>query len=726
MKTTFIFCLLFPIIGLSQKLTISDLTVLCSKKTWSEVNSIITKKGWNYHSSEQGDFESFNEVNWAFELNRYDDKAKGWVTLYTYEGLPSKISYEVFNKNSFTIIENSIKAAGFKLTTTEILDNEVIAEYANKEYYLTVSYSTIEDDDDDYFYTSNRTAYTILITKKGTIYDDDNGEKNEYDDDFNLVRTYNLKDGKLNGLSTEYYTNGKIKSKSNWTNDVLNGAYELFDENGILTERKIYVNGKKEGKLIGYYSSGKINYQITFTNDLENGKYFFYDENGSITTEETYINGIKNGPFTYVYSPSETGSFEQSVTVTGNFSEDKKNGQVIVKESDTKDTLQIQNYVDGVRSGKWIEFSNKKIESIYYYSNDVLEGKYTEYFTIGDLAGKVKQELTYSNGQLNGRSFVYYKSFIIQDESRTDNEVYLPVKEILTYKNNLLDGYYSNTEFDNLMAEGYYKNDEKNGRWFEVEYMDTDTNVVMLHLEGEYKNDQRSGVWEGKINNQLYISSTYLDGFLDGVTYIYNPQGLPAEKRVFAKNKLNELSLYVDNQIRETIKINKRDYSGLSVEYLNNQPTVKIVANFFIPSEYRLDEEVSDVYLKFTKVTNIYPSSEDKTMHLRQGYFLVENTELKVEGNYVNNQLQGTQKSYYKKQKVSKILNFENGIIKAENFYNEANENFTGTLKYTDDGLLYEIKIKKGLRHGTSKIIDLNTNQIIEMVKYSKGIKKEK
>lgn len=723
MKTVLIAFILFPLIGLSQKLTISDLTLLCSKKTWSEVNSIITKKGWNYHSSEQGDFESFNEVNWAYDLNMYDDKAKGWVTLYTYEGLPSKISYEVFNKNSFTIIENSIKAAGFKVTSTEILDNQVIAEYANKEYYLTVSYSTIEDD--DYYYTSNRTAYTILITKKGTIYDDENGEKSEFDDELNLARIYNLKDGKLNGVSTEYYTNGIIKSKSNWTNNELNGAYELFDENGILTERKNFVKGKLEGKLTGYYPSGKIKYQVTFVNDLENGKYYFYDENGSITSEETYVNGVKSGPFVYTYAPSETGSVEKAIIVTGNFSEDKKNGQIIVREYADKDTLQIQNYIDGIKNGKWIDFSDNKIEAIYYYSNDELEGKYTEYFTSGDLAGEIIQESFYSNGLLNGQRTVYYKSFIIQNQDRIDNEVYLPVKEISTFKNNFLDGFYSNTEFDILMAEGFYKSDEKIGKWMEVEYLDTDSNAVMIQFEGNYKDNLKTGLWEGKINNKLYISYTYLNGLLDGVSYIYDQQGFPKEKRNFKKDKITEVSFYEKNQINTSIKILNNDLNGYSIEFQDNLPDLKIVINFFIPIEYRLDEDISRIYDKLMSLTNIFPDDEDKTMHFRHGKFSLENNAFKVEGKYINNQLEGTHFTFYKNQQINKVSSYEKGTLISENYLNEAKENFSGTLKYTESNLLYEVKIKKGLRHGVSKIIDLKTKEIIEEVKYSKGIKKE-
>jgi hypothetical protein len=72
-------------------------------------------KGWEYYNSKAGNSETYNEVSWSFGLEPYNDKAKGWLTLYTYEGLPSKIWFQVFSKKIFTQIETSIASAGFKL-----------------------------------------------------------------------------------------------------------------------------------------------------------------------------------------------------------------------------------------------------------------------------------------------------------------------------------------------------------------------------------------------------------------------------------------------------------------------------------------------------------------------------------------------------------------------------------------------------------------------------------
>lgn len=722
MKTAIIAFILFPLIGLSQKLTISDLTLLCSKKTWSEVNSIITKKGWNYHSSEQGDFESFNEVNWAYDLNMYDDKAKGWVTLYTYEGLPSKISYEVFNKNSFTIIENSIKAAGFKVTTTEILDNQVLAEYANKECYLNISYSTIEDEDD---YTSNLTSYSILITKKGSYYDEDNGEKNEYDDDYNLIQTYNLKDGKMNGLSTEFHSNGKVHTKSHWTNGLLNGVFEIYDENGILTERKNYLNGEKNGRLIGYYPSGKINYEVNFVNDLEEGVGLFYNEDGIITSKETFLHGIKTGSFEYINLFTDDFNVEQRILTKGNLLEGEKNGKVFVIDYITKDTIRIQNYLNGKRHGAWTDFENKKVEARYNFSNDLLEGKLIEYVTEGEFTGQIKEESMFSNDKLNGQNKVYFKSFVTSIENGQEKSTLLPVLEIATFKDNKLDGYYSNTEFEIIVEEGFYKNGDKTGKWIESENYYTDSTTETMYYEGNYVKGLKNGVWEGRINDQLIISYTYKDDLMDGVGYIYDEQGYPVEKRIFAKDQITEVSLYDDKKINIIIKIKNRDKNGLYVEFQDVMVDLKILVNFFIPTEFRLDEEYRFIFDKLANLTNMYSTSEDAEMRFREGYFSYENKEFRTEGNYDNNQLNGTHKTFYKNQNVTKILTYDNGIQKTENFVNENNESYSGTLKFIDDNQQFEIKIKKGLRNGSSKITDLKTGALLEEIKYSKGQKKE-
>ena len=115
----------------SQKLTLTDLTTLCNKKNWEDVNQSLLAKKWTYYDSEKGSTYKYNTITWSFNKDYYSDKAQAWFYLYTYEGYPNKISYSVFNKESYSIIQNSISSAGFKLVNSEIEDNQVISTYSN-------------------------------------------------------------------------------------------------------------------------------------------------------------------------------------------------------------------------------------------------------------------------------------------------------------------------------------------------------------------------------------------------------------------------------------------------------------------------------------------------------------------------------------------------------------------------------------------------------------------
>ena len=43
-----------------------------------------------------------------------------------------------------------------------------------------------------------------------------------------------------------YYTNGQLKSRANYKNDILNGLREFWDMDGQLKEHATYKNGVKQ------------------------------------------------------------------------------------------------------------------------------------------------------------------------------------------------------------------------------------------------------------------------------------------------------------------------------------------------------------------------------------------------------------------------------------------------------------------------------------------------
>ena len=280
----------------AQKLTLTDLTTLCSKKNWEDVNQTLLAKKWTYYDSEKGSTYKYSTITWSFNKDNYSDKAEAWFYLYTYEGYPNKISYSVFNKESYSVIQNSIASAGFKLINSEIEDNEIISTYANSNYTLKISTEKRKDDD---WRDRSLTAYRITLIKKAGIYDPDNGKKTDYYYDGTVKAEYILTNGKINGTLKVYYENGELKRTGNFTNGLENGLFKEYDESGNLDAEVSMSNGKKNG-LLKVYEDNKLSYSNTFKNDVKTGQYIEYyynDETGKLQLKQVgeYFNDEKSG-----------------------------------------------------------------------------------------------------------------------------------------------------------------------------------------------------------------------------------------------------------------------------------------------------------------------------------------------------------------------------------------------------------------------------------------------
>ncbi len=129
-----ILTILFISNSFGQKLTLTDLTNLCNKRNWEDVNQFMLIKGWTYYNSEEGSDDKYNTITWSFNKEDYSDKAQGWFYLYTFDNYPNKISYSIFNKTSYLLIQNSLVANGFKLIDSAIEDEKVVSTYSNLGY----------------------------------------------------------------------------------------------------------------------------------------------------------------------------------------------------------------------------------------------------------------------------------------------------------------------------------------------------------------------------------------------------------------------------------------------------------------------------------------------------------------------------------------------------------------------------------------------------------------
>lgn len=607
-----------------QKLTLADLTNLCNKKNWEDVNQTLLAKGWVYYDSEKGNTYKYNTITWSYNKDYYSDKAQAWFYLFTYEGYPNKISYLVLNKEPYSIIQNSISSAGFKLVKSEIEDNEIISTYSNANYTLTIS--TEKRAESEYSWENKSiTAYSITLTKKAGIYDPDNGKKIDYYFGNIVKAEYTLVNGKINGQLKVYHYNGKLKKIGTYTNGIENGIFKEYDDNGNLEAEYTMSNGELDGSLKIYYSNGKLKKSGTYLQGKEHGNFIEYDEDGNKVAEYVMKNGMKNG----VLKIYEEGKIDLSIT----FKDDIRNGQYIEyfysEETGKLQLKQVGEYLNDEKNGTWEIFfidddNTEKLLTFYNYSKGKKKGLFQEAKGDSLIIGN------YNNDKLSGEYRVYFD-----------------------FVRMLLGGVIS-TDTANLIliSDGSYYEDEKSGYWKNYDLTGT------LRSEGRYTNGQKTGEWkyyyanwiDGEGGNmpyskQLFLVENYSNGKLDGklTRYSYlNEEKYPCSETDESKNPLDTCIRYIYEKVLETAFYKNGKLNG---PYQLRDSINEIIAKGFFKDDLKDGE-----WLYRYREMDI----NDETFFIHQ------------KGNYAKDKREGRWIEYYTEDKNLKTFNYKNGELHGE------------------------------------------------------------
>jgi len=764
----------------AQKLTLTDLTTLCSKKNWEDVNQTLLAKKWTYYDSEKGSTYKYSTITWSFNKDNYSDKAEAWFYLYTYEGYPNKISYSVFNKESYSVIQNSIASAGFKLINSEIEDNEIISTYANSNYTLKISTEKRKDDD---WRDRSLTAYRITLIKKAGIYDPDNGKKTDYYYDGTVKAEYILTNGKINGTLKVYYENGELKRTGNFTNGLENGLFKEYDESGNLDAEVSMSNGKKNG-LLKVYEDNKLSYSNTFKNDVKTGQYIEYyynDETGKLQLKQVgeYFNGEKSGTWKLYFieddnterllkfenytRDAKNGLFQDikgDSLIVGNYKNDELHGEYkiyrdftrslfggVIRTDISKLTLTSEgSYYEGRESGYWKNYDlTGTLISEGRYSIGQETGEWKHYYTNwindkGESESYSKQLFlvqNYSNGKLDGKSTRY--SYLNEEEypcSEIDENknpldtckryVYQKVLETTFYKNDKRNGPFElRDSLNEIIAKGNFKEDLKDGEWLH-RYSDKDINdeTYFIYQNGNYSKDKREGKWvqyytEGKIAETF----NYRNGDLHGEHIAWNNQNKPREKKQFNYGKLTELitydSLGINPQNKYEIYDEKHNsYKCRKIEYYNDNTSAS--QEYWVKKE----EEINHHFFELTFALSIGKYS-DGTTGYRDGEFKLFNTNNQpiVTGKYYKEDRIGLWTFYFYNQNVKIESNFSQDKRTDEKYFTINGDLFSGEFIYNDEenGIIEERKIKEGLRNGKTIYIDSKTKKTIKKESYKNG-----
>ena len=94
-----------------------------------------------------------------------------------------------------------------------------------------------------------------------------------------IMTTENYSKGKLEGLRSVFYSNGKIAEEIIYKNDLKNGVYKRYTESGIIIEESNYKNNQYEGLAIFRDADdGSIVSKGKFTNGKKTAVWQFFEK----------------------------------------------------------------------------------------------------------------------------------------------------------------------------------------------------------------------------------------------------------------------------------------------------------------------------------------------------------------------------------------------------------------------------------------------------------------
>ena len=111
------------------------------------------------------------------------------------------------------------------------------------------------------------------------------GEWKYYHQGSSVIMTKeNYSKGKLEGLRSVFYNNGKIAEEQFYKNNLKNGSYKKYAENGIVLEESNYKNDLYDGLAVFKDPDGSIVSKGKFSNGKKAGIWQFY-EKGKVIKE---------------------------------------------------------------------------------------------------------------------------------------------------------------------------------------------------------------------------------------------------------------------------------------------------------------------------------------------------------------------------------------------------------------------------------------------------------
>jgi len=297
-KILLIICIaFFALRGYSQELSFSELTLLQGKDL-DYVNNYLTKKKWEFNSSDVDNSESFKNyttVGWSLNKNSWNNKAEAWFYFYQQFGAENMVGYQT-SKLNFNKLKTAAQNNGYKLLSTDAIKGGLKTKYRNNK--LEIIFTASNKNDDEYSY-DNTVYYFIMIYNYKEIEEQiklqEEIERQELEAQLKRELEEKIKEEKYQTLISQadslYQKKNFSASKSTYSKALVIKPEENYPSNKIteiekllsfLEERKTKIYEYKE---LNYSDYNSINNSIT--SKIQN------------TLKEKNITGIADYKITY-------------------------------------------------------------------------------------------------------------------------------------------------------------------------------------------------------------------------------------------------------------------------------------------------------------------------------------------------------------------------------------------------------------------------------------------
>jgi antitoxin component YwqK of YwqJK toxin-antitoxin module len=130
-----------------------------------------------------------------------------------------------------------------------------------------------------------------LIIKDGLYYKKDmlyTGVHLEFYEKDILKSYFEIKNGRLDGLSSSYYINGQKQEERAYKEGKKNGEWTNWSRSGVKIAEAHFINGKKNGEWFIWNTEGNLLYEMHYNMGKKSGTWKIYSKEGKIINERTY------------------------------------------------------------------------------------------------------------------------------------------------------------------------------------------------------------------------------------------------------------------------------------------------------------------------------------------------------------------------------------------------------------------------------------------------------